>query len=377
MAAEYSRELGVKVHDAQTRGAQLGFKQGGIPGYGLRRMLLSPDRTHKQPLAEGERKSLAADRVILVPGPEHEVAVVRDIFRMLLEDRKKVGGIARELNRRNIPFLNDWKWRHQSVEGILTHPKYMGYCVYGRSSQRLRGPFVSKPKSEWVLKPGAFEPIIDPVTFERAQQILESRTAQQSDEELLDKLRNLLSVRGELTTRLIKQASGFPSVTTYRHRFGGLIEAYKRIGYDGHSVDSGFVQAHCRHALLRQRLFARIMELFPEEMSIKRRRSRRWRELLQVADGPVVSVILAQTLRRHKAEVWRVRTRGRERRHITLVARLTRNNEAFEDFVLFPDLQGQGRKQFHLRRGREVPFGGKRVVDLANLLEVIREIRST
>jgi len=376
MAAEYSRELGVKVRDAQVRGAQLGFKQGGVPGYGLRRMLLSPDRKHKRPLGMGEWKSLASERVILVPGPEHEVAVVRDIFRMLLEDKKKVGGIARELNRRNIPFLNGWKWRYKSVEGILTHPKYMGYCVYGRSSHRLRGPFVTKPKSEWVLKPGAYEAIIDPAGFERAQRILKSPTIQQSDEELLDKLRNLLSVRGELTKRIIKQTPGLASVATYRNRFGGLIEAYKRIGYDGHSVDSGFVQAYCRQALLRQRLFARIIELFPEEMSIKRRRSRRSRELLQVADGPVVSVILARTLRRHKGEVWRVRTFGRERRYITLVARLTRDNEAFEDFWLYPNLQGPGRKQFHLRRGREVPFG-KRVVDLANLLEVIREIRGT
>src|SRR4029077_16411235 len=44
MAGEYSRELGVKVLDGQRRLAHLGFKQGGVPGYGLRRMLVSPDR---------------------------------------------------------------------------------------------------------------------------------------------------------------------------------------------------------------------------------------------------------------------------------------------------------------------------------------------
>src|SRR5436309_394615 len=36
MAAEYSRELGVKVFDGQKRLARQGFKQGGVPGYGLR-----------------------------------------------------------------------------------------------------------------------------------------------------------------------------------------------------------------------------------------------------------------------------------------------------------------------------------------------------
>ena len=47
MAGEYSRELGVKVLAGQKRLARLGFKQGGRPGYGLRRMLVSSDRTSK------------------------------------------------------------------------------------------------------------------------------------------------------------------------------------------------------------------------------------------------------------------------------------------------------------------------------------------
>src|ERR1700757_240566 len=70
MAGEYSRELGVKVLAGQKRLAVLGFKQGGLPGYGLRRMLVSPSRVPKQILVQGERKSIATDRVILVLGPE-------------------------------------------------------------------------------------------------------------------------------------------------------------------------------------------------------------------------------------------------------------------------------------------------------------------
>jgi DNA invertase Pin-like site-specific DNA recombinase len=60
MAGEYCRELGVKVLAGQKRLATLGFKQGGMPGYGLRRMLVSSDRQPKQCLAFGERKSLAS-----------------------------------------------------------------------------------------------------------------------------------------------------------------------------------------------------------------------------------------------------------------------------------------------------------------------------
>ena len=66
---EISRELSVRVFNGQKRLAELGFKQGGMPGYGLRRMLVSPNRAHKQLLEHGQRKSIATDRVILVPGP--------------------------------------------------------------------------------------------------------------------------------------------------------------------------------------------------------------------------------------------------------------------------------------------------------------------
>src|SRR6202521_441102 len=58
MAGEYSPELSVKVFEGHQRLARLGFKQGGLPGYGLRRMLLSRDREPKQQLSNGERKSI-------------------------------------------------------------------------------------------------------------------------------------------------------------------------------------------------------------------------------------------------------------------------------------------------------------------------------
>ncbi|MCK1332025.1 hypothetical protein [Bradyrhizobium sp. 144] len=40
VAAEYSRELSVKVHAGACRVASLGFEQGGAVGYGLQRELV-------------------------------------------------------------------------------------------------------------------------------------------------------------------------------------------------------------------------------------------------------------------------------------------------------------------------------------------------
>jgi DNA invertase Pin-like site-specific DNA recombinase len=83
MAAEYSRELSTKVFQGQCKLIELGYRQGGPAGFGLRRMLT--DHTHQQKgiLARGERKSLQTDRVILVQGPEEEVQTVQWMYKMV------------------------------------------------------------------------------------------------------------------------------------------------------------------------------------------------------------------------------------------------------------------------------------------------------
>src|SRR5579871_5184891 len=120
MAGEFSRELGVKVLAGQKRLAALGFKQGGMPGYGLRRMLVSATGTPKQQLAAGERKSIATDRVILVPGPAPEVQVIKEIYRMFLSGKLTVYAIARELNNRGIEYIGNSQWNYQAVFAVLT-----------------------------------------------------------------------------------------------------------------------------------------------------------------------------------------------------------------------------------------------------------------
>src|SRR4051794_894797 len=82
MAGEYSRELSTKVFAGQCRLIELGFRQGGPPGYGLRRRLIDQSRNPKATLARGEHKSLQTDRVVLEPGPSDEVETVRRIFRL-------------------------------------------------------------------------------------------------------------------------------------------------------------------------------------------------------------------------------------------------------------------------------------------------------
>jgi len=80
MAGEYSRELSAKVFQGACRLIQLGYKQGGTAGFGLRRMLIDQSGQRKTILKMGEHKSIQTDRVILVRGPDEEVEIVRWIY---------------------------------------------------------------------------------------------------------------------------------------------------------------------------------------------------------------------------------------------------------------------------------------------------------
>jgi DNA invertase Pin-like site-specific DNA recombinase len=120
MAAEYSRELGVKVFAGQRRVAQLGFRVVGEAGYGLRRMIVSLDGRRRIILKSGERKAIKTDRTLLVLGPKREVDCVRTIFALTADLQKTPREIAKELNTRNIPAWNGRPWHHSSVYRILT-----------------------------------------------------------------------------------------------------------------------------------------------------------------------------------------------------------------------------------------------------------------
>ena len=118
------------------------------------------------------RGSPFPDRVILVPGPSHEVQIVRDIYRMFISRQWSLQAIANALSCRNVPYPGrSGKWDHYAIFSILNRPKYCGSNVYGRTSSRLYTPKIRLPEADWVVTPAAFEPIVDPATFESAQQV--------------------------------------------------------------------------------------------------------------------------------------------------------------------------------------------------------------
>jgi len=84
MAAEYARELSVKVFAGQRTLIKKGYRQGGMPGYGLRRQLIDENHNPKAVLKPGEKKSIQTDRILLIPGPIDEINTVHLIYDLFL-----------------------------------------------------------------------------------------------------------------------------------------------------------------------------------------------------------------------------------------------------------------------------------------------------
>jgi len=145
MAAEYSRELSVKVFAGQCRLIELGYRQGGPAGFGLRRQLIAQDRTAKGILTRGEHKSIHTDRVILVPGPDDEVRVVREIYDRFVNHAETEDAIAKTLNSRNVVTDLGRQWTRATIRQILTNPKYCGANVFNRRSFKLKKQRVKCP----------------------------------------------------------------------------------------------------------------------------------------------------------------------------------------------------------------------------------------
>jgi DNA invertase Pin-like site-specific DNA recombinase len=360
MAGEFSRELGVKVLAGHRRLAHLGFRQGGIPGYGLRRMLVSAGGNPKQELGTGERKSLATDRVTLILGPAPEVEVVKEIYRMLVS----------ELNRRGIRYISGTRWSYQGIRAVLTAPKYMGCHVYGRTSIRLSTPRVKQPKSQWVLTPGAFQPLIDSSVFSNAQRTLQDRTFNKSNNELLDALRRLLDSEGRLSHSVIGDSADVPSPSTYQYRFGSLGHAYELIGY-GHPHQFGPIDLRRKTEALRDELLSRIVALFPDELSITRPGGK-WRTRFRLREGLTVSVLIGRPIQRKHTTRWRIDTARRECEFVTLLARVDQEYCSFLDFHLFPSVDRQDRFFLSL----EDPWlkRGQQLIELNAFCDVARSL---
>ena len=232
MAGEYSRELSVKVFAGQCRLIELGYRQGGPPGFGLRRSLVDQAGASKGELSRGEHKSIQTDRVVLIPGPAEEIEVVRWIYRSFVSEKKTEREIADALNERGVLTDLGRSWTRGSVHQILINEKYIGNNVWNRASFKLKRKRIHNIPDMWIRADGAFEAIVDRTMFDAAQAIIHARSLRLSDEEMLRALQALLQARGYLSGVVIDESENLPSSSAYQTRFGSLLRAYQLVGFD-------------------------------------------------------------------------------------------------------------------------------------------------
>ena len=362
MAGEYSRELSAKVFAGQCRLIELGFRQGGAAGFGLRRVLIDERGNTKSELKRGEHKSLQTDRVILMPGPEEEVAQVHEMYRWLIEEDLTFAEIAERLNLAGVMSDLDRPWSPSAVRTVLTNEKYIGNNVFNRSSFKLKKTHVDNPPDMWIRKEGAFDGIVPIEVFMTAQEIITARSQRLSDEELLEHLRRLYAEAGELSGLLIDQAGDMPSAAAYRSRFGSLGRAYELIGYRA-NLNGEQTELNRRLRAMHPEIIDRMQAAIANAGGAVERDSKT--DLLRINGELAVSLVLArcQTLDdgRHR---WRIRfDPERLGADVTLAVRLDHANEAELDYFLLPWLD-LPRQEIRLCNRTSMNFECFRFTDL-------------
>lgn len=250
MAAEYSRELSAKVFRAQCRFVKAGFKQGGVAGYGLRRVSISAAGAVKATLRHGERKNSPTDRVTYARGPDEEIAVVHRIYDMYLVERLSDTGIARRLNSEGIDSGLGRPWSAYHVKQILTNDKYAGTLAFNRSTQRLRSSRRANATDTWLRLENAFDAIVTQEKLEAARAERQRRRKQWTDDEMLDILRDLFVKYGKVTPDLIN-SSGGPAVKSYVFRFNGIVAAMDRAGVSRPSLSTSTINRYRMRCITR------------------------------------------------------------------------------------------------------------------------------
>jgi len=214
----YSNRLAEDTLRGGKQAAKQGYAQGGTAPYGMKK--------------ESVLNENGARRVKYAPDPD-TAPIVRRIYQEYA-DGKSMMDIAKGLAKDGIPTQRGGKWNSTHIHKILTHHQkiYLGCIVYNRTKCIKRGRTARrKDESEWIVTPGAHEPIITKELAQAANHTRTSRPAWQNpnrnaqDGESRNILLGLISC-GVCGNRFTATRSG-GSIQKYRHRYYCCIADYK------------------------------------------------------------------------------------------------------------------------------------------------------
>jgi len=157
----YSMNLATETIKGMRENAERGYCNGGrVPyGYRLARVTDAAGREHSK----------------LVPGPDDEVAVIREIFDLAANQGMGVKAIANHLNANGVPAPLARHWSGSTLNQILNNRAYVGDRIWNRRRKNGRESRVANPEDKWIAVENTHEPLVERELFDRRREIARSR----------------------------------------------------------------------------------------------------------------------------------------------------------------------------------------------------------
>lgn len=205
MAADYSRQLSEKVFYGCVKVSQQGYSAGGLPAYGMSRLLLDSSKKPIKKLKKGEWKSISNERVTFTPAADETTAAVQEMFTLLVEKWGSPKSIAEALNAKGIPTAQGKQWKSSGVLRVLTNEVYTGTRIYNKTWGRLKQKQRKNPRNEWVIQRDAFPHVVTADLFKDAQEHLYWLMPSKWRKGAHAIRRAALNLQGEIATLLLKK----------------------------------------------------------------------------------------------------------------------------------------------------------------------------
>jgi hypothetical protein len=231
---------------------------------------------------------------------------------------------------------------------------YMGTNTFCRHGFRSDRKTKKNPRENWVFREGAFEPIVSPEQFLRAQHIIEAGRKRPTNGEMLEILRKLLRRKGTLNSQIIDNAPGVPSTHTYYDHFGGISQAYRLIGFCP-KKDCSYTTAGHSFSPLKQELAEDLAARIRSRGGTAKTQSVPPGSLL-INDGITARIMCSRPRTWPQGDtVWPLMLRQQRTVDILVVARIDASYSSVFDYYVIPRL-AKLRGGFHIRARNNAAF---------------------
>jgi len=297
--------------------------------------------------------------VAVAIGTEGEQRVVQRMSEMFVNEARPEREIAETLNAEGHRTDLDRPWIRATVHQVLTNEKYVGNNVFAKVSFKRKQRRVVNPREMWIRAEGAYPAIVDQALFLRAREIVDGRSRDFSDGELLDALRAILQRQGMLSGLVIDEEDDLPSSSAYRNRFGSLLRTYRLIGYE---PDRDYSYIEINRALRRAhpQVVAKIIAGVARHGGLAVQDPDT--DLDRANDEFTVSIVLVRCTATASGSLrWRTRLDTGLVPDIPIAVRMDEVNEAPRDYYLLPsnlELDRDARQQRQHCAGGDHANGG-------------------